>query len=122
MSGGGELRHAERLVVDRALDTTVPGGYPLDRLVAGMKETRCALGLTQARLARLAGMSQGRVWRVENGRSREWRSGVRLRLALTLLELSVPPEDLDAAVERVDRAVGAALTQPVCTTCEEMAS
>jgi predicted transcriptional regulator len=120
MSGahGDPVARAEGLVVDRALDPTIPGKYPFRRLVDGVREMRIALGLTQAEAARLAGLSTGMVWRLEHGACNSWWPAVRLRTALTLLQLSAPLEDLDLIVRRVDRAIGDAVMQPTCVSCE----
>jgi DNA-binding XRE family transcriptional regulator len=104
------IARAERLVVDGALDT-IPGEFPFDRLVDGIRETRIALGLSQAKAARLAGLSAQRVGGLERGQSRGWWSAVKLRTALTLLELSAPLEDFELVMHRVDRAVGDALAK-----------
>jgi DNA-binding XRE family transcriptional regulator len=113
---------AEQLVVGCALNPTGfldVGTRPVDRIVRNLKAARVDLGLTQAELARLTGRSVGMIGRLERGECRYWYLALRVRAALTLLELSAPLDELDLVVERVDRAISHALDQPTCTSCGE---
>lgn len=81
------------------------GEYPFDRLVAGLEEARLDLGLSRRKAAKLAGLSPETVGGLERGKSRNWHAAVRLRTALTMLELSTPPED-DPADAMLSELVG----------------
>ena len=82
--------------------------YPFDRLAAGLEETRHDLGLTRAATAKLAGLSENMVYRLERGKCRNWLSVVKLRTALTMVELSAPPEERDLIEDLVVRSAGGA--------------
>jgi transcriptional regulator with XRE-family HTH domain len=66
--------------------------YPFDRLVDGIEEARLEFGLSRATIAQLAGVTAEMVRNLERGNSRNWRAAVKLRIALTVLELSAPPK------------------------------
>jgi transcriptional regulator with XRE-family HTH domain len=121
MNDAARVDSAARLVANRALDTTLPGKFPLDRLVDGLREARIALGLTQAETARLSGQSPAVVGRLERGEYRNWYAAVRLRTTLALLELSAPLDARDRIAGNVTYAVNRALDQPTCTSCEATA-
>jgi transcriptional regulator with XRE-family HTH domain len=74
-----------------------PSASPFDRLVAGIEEARLDLGLTRAEVAELTGLSQNMIGRLERGTCRNWPAAVKLRTALTMVELSAPPQNRELA-------------------------
>jgi predicted transcriptional regulator len=51
-----------------------------------LRQARCALGLSQSELARLAGVSQGLISQIELGKNQDTKAGIALRIARVIHE------------------------------------
>jgi transcriptional regulator with XRE-family HTH domain len=67
-----------------ALGYVLLGAEPHQDLGARVLRARLERGLTQAEVARLAGVSDGTVSRIETGAARSWASGRKVARALGL--------------------------------------